>query len=328
MVGDTSRSKELAQFSKRHFDSILYLAPNGSELGFIHAIGDNVVFHSPILWSPENPKLYKLVTTVSVDGKMVDCKETAFGMRTVAFDQDKGFLLNGKHYELYGTCNHQDHAGVGAAIPDALQEFRVKKLKEFGCNAIRTSHNPPTPELLDACDRLGMLIMDESRLLGADSENLRKWDDQIRRDRNHPCVAIWSVANEEGAVQDSPPGANAARAMQNYVKRLDPTRPVTYAAAEGDNFWGINGVIEVRGWNYHPGPDMDTYHAKHPNQPNVGTEQGSTTGTRGIYENDPARGYVIAYDEPPHRWVTSAETWWSWFARSSVALRRFRVDRF
>ena len=187
-------------------------------------------------------------------------------------------------------------------------------MKKFGCNAIRTSHNPPTPELLDACDRLGMLIMDESRLLGGDSENLRKWDVQIRRDRNHPCVAIWSVANEEGAVQDSPQGANAARTMQNYVKRLDPTRPVTYAAAEGDNFWGINGVIEVRGWNYHPGPDMDTYHAKHPNQPNVGTEQGSTTGTRGIYENDRARGYVIAYDEPPHRWVQNAETWWSWYA--------------
>jgi beta-galactosidase len=269
---------------------------------------------SPVLWSPESPPLYKLITTVSVDGKIVDQKETPFGIRTVGFDPTNGFLLNGKHYELYGTCNHQDHAGVGAAIPDALQEFRIKKLKEFGCNAIRTSHNPPTPELLDACDHLGMLIMDESRLLGGDSENLHKWDDQIRRDRNHPCVAIWSVANEEFAVQDSPQGASAARAMQNYAKRLDPTRPVTYAAPEGDTFAGINGVIEVRGWNYHPGPDMDTYHAKHPNQPNVGTEQASTTGTRGIYEKDPARGYVVAYDEPPHQWAQSAETWWSWFA--------------
>ena len=285
------------------------VGPN-SETEYSREIG----IRSPILWSPENPMLYKLVTTVQVGGKIVDREETAFGIRTVGFDKDKGFLLNGKHYELYGTCNHQDHAGVGAAIPDALQEFRVKRLKEFGCNAIRTSHNPPTPELLDACDRLGMLIMDESRLLGGDSENLRKWDDQIRRDRNHPCVAIWSVANEEFTVQDSPQGANAARAMQNHVKRLDPTRPVTYAAPEGDSFWGINGVIEVRGWNYHPGPDMDTYHAKHPNQPNVGTEQSSATGTRGIYEKDPARGYVVAYDEPPHQWAQSAETWWSWFA--------------
>ena len=223
---------------------------------------------------------------------MVDQKETAFGIRTVGFDATNGFLLNGKHYELYGTCNHQDTAGVGAAIPDALQDFRVKKLKEFGCNAIRTSHNPPTPELLDACDRLGMLVMDESRLLGSDSANLKKWDDQIRRDRNHPSVAIWCIANEQFTVQDTPQAANVARTMQDYVKQLDPTRPVTYASPEGDVFRGINSVIEVRGWNYHSGADMDQYHAEHPNQPNVGTEQASVVSTRGIYENDRQHGYV------------------------------------
>ena len=158
---------------------------------------------SPLLWSPESPKLYKLNSTVSVAGKIVDKQETLFGIRTVGFDPTNGFLLNGKHYELYGTCNHQDHAGVGAAIPDALQEFRIRRLKEFGCNAIRTSHNPPTPELLEVCDRLGMLVMDESRLMGGDSENMKKWDDHIRRDRNHPSVAIWCIANEQFAVQDT-----------------------------------------------------------------------------------------------------------------------------
>jgi beta-galactosidase len=269
---------------------------------------------SPVLWSPESPKLYKLVTTVSVDGKTVDQKETSFGIRTAVFDADRGFVLNGKPYPIYGTCNHQDHAGVGAAIPDALLEFRIRQLKKFGCNGIRTSHNPPTPELLDACDRLGMLIMNENRLLGSDSENMRKWDVMIRRDRNHPCIVIWSVSNEEFTVQDNDQGRNTARTMQNYVKRLDPTRPVTYPAPQGDTVGGINSVIEVRGWNYHPGPDMDKYHAKHPRQANVGTEQGSTTGTRGIYESSAERGHVAAYDEPPHRWVTSAETWWSWFA--------------
>ena len=269
---------------------------------------------SPVLWSPESPKLYRLITSVSVHGRLVDQQETAFGVRTVGFDANEGFLLNGRHYELYGTCNHQDHAGVGAAIPDALQAFRVRKLKEFGCNAIRTSHNPPTPQLLDACDRLGMLVMDESRLLGSDSENLRKWDEQVRRDRNHPCVAIWSVANEEFAVQNTPQGANVARSMQDWVERLDPTRPVTYAAPEGDNYQGINGVIQVRGWNYHPGPDMDRYHAEHPGQANVGTEQASTVSTRGIYANDPARGYVSAYDVNHTSWSQTAQTWWSWFA--------------
>ena len=268
---------------------------------------------SPVLWAPESPALYKLVTTVSVGGTTVDRQETCFGIRTVAFDPKDGFLLNGKHYELYGTCNHQDHAGVGAALPDAVQEFRVKKLKEFGCNALRTSHNPPTPELLDACDRLGLLVMDESRLLGSDSENLRKWDDQIRRDRNHPCVAIWSVANEEFSVQDSPQGGNVARAMQAYVKRLDPLRPVTYAAPEGDVFQGINSAIEVRGWNYHIGRGVDDYHAKHPGQPNVGTEQGSTVSTRGIYEQDRARGYVSAYGNKTS-WSNLPEEWWGCYA--------------
>jgi beta-galactosidase len=285
-----------------------------------------IVFPNPELWSPESPKLYKLVTTleVALNGQqptVVDRKETIFGIRTVGFDKDKGFLLNGKHYELYGTCNHQDMAGVGAALPDALQEFRVKKLKEFGCNAIRTSHNPPTPELLDACDRLGMIIMDESRLLGSDAQNLAKWDWQVRRDRNHACVGIWSVANEEFSVEDSPQGGNVARTMQNLVKSLDPTRPVTYAAPEGDTFAGINGVIEVRGWNYHVGKnagqygkEMDSYHAKHPDQPNVGTEQGSTTTTRGIYADDKQRGYVTAFIDGAPGWANTPEEWWSVFA--------------
>ena len=269
---------------------------------------------SPILWSLESPNLYKLVTRVSATGQLRDKQETVFGIRTVAFEPATGFLLNGRPCRIYGTCNHQDHAGVGAAIPDALQEFRVKKLKEFGCNAIRTSHNPPTPELLDVCDRLGMLVLDESRLMGSDSENMKKWDDQIRRDRNHPSVAIWCIANEQFMVQDTPQAANVARTMQSYVKQLDPLRPVTYASPEDDVFRGINSVIEVRGWNYHYGPQMDRYHAAHPSQPNVGTEQASVVGTRGIYTNDHSRGYVAAYDVVWPGWTTTAESWWSFFA--------------
>ncbi|HEV2695296.1 MAG TPA: beta-galactosidase GalA [Verrucomicrobiae bacterium] len=276
---------------------------------------------APVLWSPESPKLYTLVTTVSMGGKVVDRKETEFGIRTVAFDANKGYLLNGQPYVLKGTCNHQDMAGVGAALPDALQYFRIAKLKEFGDNALRTSHNPPTPELLEACDHLGMIVMDESRLLGSDAQNLQKWNDQIRRDRNHASVGLWSVANEEFAVQTTPQGGNVARTMQNFVKQLDPTRPTTYAAPQGDTFDGINGVIEVRGWNYHVGKksseygrDMDSYHAKHPNQPEVGTEQASTVSTRGIYENDKERGYVSAYDVNAPSWANTAEEWWSVFA--------------
>jgi len=273
-----------------------------------------IIFNSPELWSPESPKLYKLITTIESDGKIIDRKETEFGIRTVAFDADKGFLLNGKPYEIKGTCNHQDAAGVGSALPDALQYFRIAKLKEMGDNAIRTSHNPPTPELLEACDRLGMLVLDENRLLGSDEENLRRWHDQILRDRNHPSVAFWSIANEEFSVQDTPIGVRVAATMQNFLKQLDPTRPSTYAAPVVDDYTGsINSVIEVRGWNYHIGQDMDNYHAEHPTQPEIGTEQGSTVSTRGIYENDKTRGYVSAYDDNAPSWAHTAERWWSYF---------------
>jgi beta-galactosidase len=143
---------------------------------------------------------------------------------------------------------------------------------------------------------------------------LQKWDDQIRRDRNHASVAIWCVANEQFMVQDTPQAGNVARTMQDYVKQLDPTRPVTYASPEDDVFRGINSVIEVRGWNYHYGPKMDQYHAQHPDQPNIGTEQASVVGTRGIYTNDRPHGYVAAYDVVWPGWTTTAESWWSFFA--------------
>jgi len=269
---------------------------------------------APVLWSPEHPSLYRLVTTVTSGGRIVDRQETAFGVRTIAFDPGTGFLLNGRRYEIHGTCNHQDHAGVGVALPDALQEFRLKRLKEFGCNAYRTAHHPPTPELLDACDRLGLLVMDECRLLGADSANLRRWEQQIRRDRNHPSVVIWSIANEELGVHDTPQAGRAALAMQDLAKRLDPARPVTYAANEENVFLGINAVIEVRGWNYHLGAPVDDYHAEHPRQPIVGTEQASVVGTRGIYANNYERGEVNALDIVWPGWSDTAESWWTFFA--------------
>ena len=259
--------------------------------------------------------------------KVVDREETEFGIRTVAFDPDKGFLLNGKPYELKGTCNHQDMAGVGAALPDRLQYFRVEKLKEMGCNAIRTSHNAPTPELLEACDHLGMLVMDENRLLGSDAANLAQFQGQIRRDRNHPSVAIWSIANEEFTVQDTPAGKRVAETMQTLLRQLDPTRPITYAAPVGDDYEAnINSVIEVRGWNYHVGRDMDNYHREHPAQPEVGTEQASTVSTRGIYTNDTARGYVSSYDIEQPALVEHGRKLVELLCRTSVAVGRVYLD--
>jgi beta-galactosidase len=269
---------------------------------------------APELWSPETPKLYRLVTTVASGGQTVDRVETEFGIRTVAFDKDRGFLLNGKPYLIKGTCNHQDHAGVGAALPDRLQYFRIARLKEMGVNGYRSAHNAPTPELLEACDRLGMLVMDENRLLGSDALHLNWLEELVRRDRNHPSVVIWSLGNEEFTVEGTPSGGRVAATMQALVKRLDPTRPVTYNAPVGNEFPGINEVIEVRGWSYRIGEDrMDAYHAAHPQQPNVGSEQGSTTCTRGIYANDVTHGYVSAYDDNHETWSNTAEQWMSFF---------------
>jgi len=239
---------------------------------------------SPALWTPETPTLYHLTTTLEATNEVMDEVKTAFGVRTAAFDPDKGFLLNGKPYELKGTCNHQDHAGVGAALPDHVQSFRIARLKEMGDNAYRTSHNPPTPELLEACDRLGMLVMDENRLLGSDAANLDRLERLVRRDRSHPSVVVWSIANEED-VQTTPTGGRVAETMQRLIHRLDPSRQVT----------------------------MD-YHAAHPKQPNVGTEQASTVCTRGVYANDKERGYVSAYDDNAPPWAHTTETWWKFFA--------------
>jgi beta-galactosidase len=275
-------------------------------------ISQETLVASPKLWSPEQPQLYKLVTTVKADGAVLDGLETEFGFRTVAFDADKGFLLNGKPYVIKGTCNHQDHAGVGSALPDALQYFRIRRLKQMGCNAVRTSHNPPTPEWLQACDRLGLLVMDENRLLGSDPANLGELAGQICRDRNHASVFIWSLFNEE-LRQGTETAARIAATMQRLAHSLDPTRLCTAAANEGNVYVGVNHVLDVRGWNYFP-QQVDRYHKEHPGQPNIGTEQASAVGTRGIYANDAERGYVSAYDTNAPPWATTAEKWWTVFA--------------
>jgi beta-galactosidase len=253
---------------------------------------------NPNLWSVENPYRYKLVTTLISGGAMVDRYETPFGIRTVRFDSQQGFFLNGKHVLLQGTNNHQDHAGVGTAIPDALQEFRVRRLKEMGANAYRCSHNPPTPELLDICDRLGMLVIDENRLMGINAEHLDLLKRMILRDRNHPSVVIWSLGNEEWAMEGNITGARVAATMQDFVRRLDPTRRITYANSGG---WGhgISTVQDVMGFNYIFNGNIDQQHTQFPNQPAIGTEETTSRSTRGIYEDDPTRAHMAATDRTP-----------------------------
>ena len=268
---------------------------------------------APVLWSPEKPRLYKLVATVTSGGAVVDRTETEFGIRTLAFDTTNGFLLNGQPYVLKGTCNHQDHAGVGAALPDALQYFRIARLKAMGDNAIRTAHNRPTPELLEACDRLGMLVMDENRLLGSDSRNLGRLERLVRRDRNHPSVFIWSLANEEAAQRTATAG-RIAGTMERLAHQLDPTRLTTaamnsWSAGKAD---GISLGVDVQGFNYLHNGDLDRFHAGNPNKPAIGTEEGCAFSTRGIYEN--TAHYRTAYDTNKPGYGATAEEWWKYYS--------------
>jgi beta-galactosidase len=282
------------------------------------------------LWSLKKPYLYKLVSRVEQQGIPTDVYETPFGVRTIAFDPNQGFLLNGERVEIKGTCNHQDAAGVGSAVPDRLLDYRLERLKEMGCNAYRMSHNPPAPELLDACDRLGILVQDEHRRMGTSPEIMSQLGRMVQRDRNHPSIILWAIGNEEMSAQgNDKAAATIAVPMQDLVHKLDPTRPVT-VAMNWDWGNGFSKIIDVQGFNYwfngthgkESGKflDIDQFHAAFPNKATVGTEEASTVSTRGIYENDSAHGYLSAYDvnlpkmgNTQREWGSTAEAWWNFY---------------
>jgi len=282
----------------------------------------------PLLWSLETPRLYHLHTEVRQGTRVIDSADTPFGIRTIRFDAATGLYLNGKHVKIQGTCNHQDFAGVGVGVPDNLEYWRVRKLKGMGSNAWRMSHNPPTPALLDACDKLGMLVMDENRHLGdtyrdhtppgTPATDLHDLADMIRRDRNHPSIILWSLCNEEG-LQGSAEGARIFTNMMRVVRKYDTSRPIT-CAMNGSWGQGISTAEDLQGVNYHP-QGYNQFHLAHPNIPLYGSETSSAVGTRGIYATDPLRGYVNAYDtQPGGSWANTAEDAWQPIAdRPSVA---------
>lgn len=243
-----------------------------------------MTLENPHLWSTADPYLYKVETTVKVDGKVTDVYETTTGIRDIAFDADKGFLLNGKQLKLKGVNLHQDHAGVGAAMPEALMAWRIKQLKKIGCNAYRSSHNPMTPALLDICDREGILVIDENRLAGINTEHQRLLEKMIKRDRNHPSIILWSDGNEEWGMENTIQGTRIAAAMREYTRLLDPTRPSTIANAGGSEM--IKG-LDVVGFNYILQNDVDNRKKANPSWRIVGTEETTGCGTRGVYFDTP-----------------------------------------
>ncbi len=293
------------------------VATNGIGAGSLGRYEQEGVENSPALWTMEHPLLYTLHTQVLQNGRLLDEQSTPFGIRTIRFDKDRGFLLNDVPVKLKGTCNHQDHAGVGIAMPDNLLVWRLAQLKKMGSNAYRCSHNPPPPELLDACDRMGILVMDETRHLGDTSlpksphgtkaEDLSEVKEMILRDRNHPSIIIWSLYNEE-PLQGTPEGAAIFTKTRDVVDALDGTRPCSGAT----NFGYDRGIVDVThlfGINYAIN-EYDRVRARKPDLPLFGSETASTVSTRGEYVNDAEKGYVSAYDVNFPGWAATAEAAW------------------
>ena len=253
---------------------------NGSaqvEPGKPAEVEQEIAVEAPALWSPESPKLYRVVTQVVQDGKAVDEVATPFGIRSIAWSAEQGFVLNGSPVKMTGGCVHHDHGPLGAAAYDRAEERRVQILKESGFNAVRTAHNPPSPAFLEACDRLGMLVMDEAFDCWSRGKNpfdynvvFKEWwqrdiDAMVLRDRNHPSVVMWSIGNEIPE-RGEPLGAQEAKMIADYVRSLDRTRPVT-SALNNVGRWtdtdGFYAALDLAGYNY----NLENHTADHARVP-------------------------------------------------------------
>jgi beta-galactosidase len=267
---------------------------------------------SPALWSVDEPNLYSAIVTVESDGQPRDAERVSFGIRTALFDPEKGFFLNGKSLKIQGTCNHQDHAGVGAALPDRLQAFRLGVLREMGCNAVRTSHNMPTPEWVEACDRMGVMMMCETRQMSSNPGGLEQLELMVKRYRNSPSIIIWSIGNEEFLLQGpmAEQGAKIATAMVRRCHELDPTRVVS-AAVNGNNEKGVSDALDIIGFNYNL-KLPDAFHKEHLRRALYGSETSSAISTRGEYATDPLRNTVNSYDGVVP-WGETPEEWWTFY---------------
>jgi beta-galactosidase len=276
-----------------------------------------VTVSNPKLWSPSSPTMYSVVTTVSVGGSVVDTYTTPFGIRTFAFDASTGFSLNGTKMKINGLCNHHDLGALGAAVNYRAIERRLQILKDMGANGLRTSHNPPAPELLDIADRLGFLVMDEAFDCWYNGKHtydygrfFKTWattdiTDMAARDLNHPSVIIWSIANEVGETSDSA----TVKQLMDAIKTKDTTRPIGQAlAAWASADTAAVGLEDVVGINYAP-DRYDSIHTAHPTWKMFGSETSSALRSRGIYNN--ANNQESSYDDSWAGWGQSAETSWT-----------------
>ncbi len=266
------------------------LSGNSSE------ISQDFTVTNPTLWSVNNPYLYKAKSQVELNGKVCDEYETTFGIRYFDFNADKGFLLNGKPLKIFGVCDHHDLGCLGSAINTRALERQLEILKDMGCNGIRTSHNPPAPELLELCDKMGFIVMDEAfdmwkmqknkydYHLAWDEWHKRDLEDLILRDRNHPSVFMWSIGNEIPE-QGKADGATIGKELSGIVKNLDPTRPITSACNNPGpgNYLIQSDALDLIGYNYHEQSYVN-FHKDYPGKKFIASETTSALATRGKYD--------------------------------------------
>ncbi|HTQ29441.1 MAG TPA: glycoside hydrolase family 2 TIM barrel-domain containing protein, partial [Puia sp.] len=272
----------------------------------------------PHFWSTGDPYLYTAVTQVILNGRIMDSYRTRFGIRSFYFDVDRGFFLNGKAMKIFGVCDHHDLGCLGTAVNTRALQRQLQILKGMGINGIRTSHNPPAPELLDLADEMGFIVMDEAFDMWKKPKNPYDyhlyWDewherdlrDQVLRDRNHPSVFIWSIGNEipeqwAGKEGKDSSGRSIARELASIVRSLDTTRPVTAALDQpypGNEIYR-SGALDLVGFNYHH-QDYASFPAKFPGQKFIGTETVSALQTRGHYDmpSDSIRRWPPRWDQP------------------------------
>jgi len=251
---------------------------------------------NPTLWSPETPELYTLTCTLEKDDEILDTFKAGVGFRLIEWKADEGMFLNGKRYPVKGICCHQDHAGVGAAVPDALMEYRISILKSLGINAYRCAHHAPTETLLEICDRQGMLVMVENRNFAVSEDVLRQLSSLVYVSRNHPSVFLYSLFNEE-PWQREDRGRRIAEKMRAHILKLDDTRPIT-GAQNGGLLEKSNAsdALDVIGANYHLA-EYDSSHARTPNKVMIGTENCPTYATRGVHATDKDKQIFANYSE-------------------------------
>lgn len=269
---------------------------------------------NPHLWSIDTPYLYTMVTEVVVDGKVVDAQRTKFGIREVKFNKNRGFILNGKEIELKGVNMHQDHPGVGAGIPDAVQVYRIKQLKSFGCNAYRSSHNPMSPAMLDVCDSLGIVVIDENRLSGISEYEVSSLEKMIRRDKNHPSVILWSAGNEEWGIEWNEYGERIAATLRDYCHRFDPSREMTFATSGGPT---VEVPVDVAGYNYVTQNPIEEHHKNYPDRKCCGTEETTGCGTRNVYFDDPEGRWMVSLNrvaDEKDGYMNRIERGWKFYA--------------